>query len=253
MKSHRNGTEEVEIPIDTEIGIGHSSDTCDDSESNQIDTHSFECYVCKKDFANAGHLKDHLHKHVVYQKWVDPLNIYLSNWNPEESREILLNQPLVLVENLDIMSINFKSLANFGKQSLNWIEELQDKNGCLSESDLRKILEAENGNNSHYDLSQNEHGTNLEIVSIIEDDEPVQSELMNNDFFGKKEQLDPSEACKNGIADDFVLCISSDSDDDVIDDIIDAFHCYFCNVRFQTLNGLGEHVKLCSYKYEPPL
>lgn len=249
MKSHRNGVEEFEIPIDTGMDIDNSSETCVNSLSNQIDTCIYECYVCKKDFPNLSYLKEHLYKHVVYQQWVDPLNIYLSNWNPEESREILLNQPLVLVENLDINTINLKSLSSFGQRNLTWIEELQEKNGCLSESDLRKILNAEKS--LDYNIPQNEHDTGFETMSINEDDQPLQNELKNNAFVRKKEQL--NQACRNGNVDEFVLCISSDSEDDGIDDITEAFHCYFCNVRFQTLHGLGEHVKVCSFTYEPPL
>lgn len=248
MKSHRNGTEELQIPID--IGIVRSSDGCDNPRS-------YECYVCKQYFPNVNHLKNHLYKHVVYQQWVDPLNIYLSNWNPEESREILQNQPLVLVENLDIKKINLKSLANFDQQNLKWIEELQEKNGCLSENDLRKILNAEKSHNIHYDMPRNEHGTSFEIMSINDDGEPLRSELKNNELLGKKKQLQPAMARKL-VRTPLVLCISSDSDsdvddDDVIDDITEAFHCYFCNVRFRTLNGLGLHVKLCPFKYDPPL
>ncbi|KAG4075316.1 hypothetical protein HA402_003107 [Bradysia odoriphaga] len=74
---------------------------------------SYECYVCKSILPTFHDLSNHIHKHSVYQQWIDPSNIILSNWRPEDSQEILQNQPLVLVENLKIDQLNLVSLDDF--------------------------------------------------------------------------------------------------------------------------------------------
>lgn len=269
LRSHRNGADELQIPIP--YALENSSDTpgdiCDNLDQMDSNTCNYECYICHLTFPSINSLKYHHSKHIVYEQWVDPLNVYLSNWDPEESREIVLNQPLVLVENLDINCINLKSLTEFEQRNKNWIEELQEKNGSLSENDLQNILNVENGDYSTpqddngtvfeilFDIQQNDSGSSLEI-SDFEDSEALQSQLRLNEQPVQAQVSTngvQSQVYTNGNADEFVLYISSDSEDDVMEDLTESFHCYFCNGRFPTLNMLGEHVKFCNFKYEPLL
>lgn len=129
---------------------------------HHIETHSFECYVCQQDFSSLKYLISHIRKHVVFEQWVDPLSVYLSNWSPEKSREILQNQPLVLVENLNINSINLRSLGDFGsaeRNSLNNFESGIDHSNnaatdlllCTEEVFLPSIDESEQVTNCQKD------------------------------------------------------------------------------------------------------
>lgn len=258
MKTHRNGPEPVEIPF--EIPLEFNTPLSNDSYSDpgnllicesdiETDTRTYECYVCKEYFPICSQLQDHLSKHIVYQQWVDPLNVYLSNWNPDESREIILNQPLVLVENLDVKKVNLQLLADFDQS--NWIEVLQDQNGSLSESDLQNIMTVENGCDLQPDTTQMD--CDDEIYEILSDDEDcvtIQDQLKTTACVRLKQES-TTQAGTNGDDDNYVLYISSDSDGDGMDDITEIFHCYFCNGRFRTLTALGQHETLCSLKCEP--
>lgn len=82
----------------------------------------YQCYVCKVGVSTLDDLSNHMDKHSVFQQWVDPSNTILSNWNLEESQEILQNQPLVLVEKLKIDRINLLSLGHFMRRSLGYGE-----------------------------------------------------------------------------------------------------------------------------------
>lgn len=182
---------------------------------------------------------------IVYQEWVNPLDICLSNWNPADSREIILNQPLVLVENVDMRNVDLKSLRNFGQSNKNFVEEVQEKNGDLPETNDRN-MDVDSECNSQPDTT---HKDCDEIFEISDDDdedcETIRYQLNNNACLKAKQlKVEPISSHRS----DHVTCISSDEEED----IIDSYHCYFCDVRFRTLRDLGEHEKHCAMKFLPP-
>lgn len=210
MKSHRNYANSIEIPFDFENfsdAYRFRSDICSNEvnlqeEFNNDTIDNYECYICKQYFANTTDLKSHLSKHILYEKWIDPINIYLSNWNPQESLEILQNQPLVLVENLNIKNIDLKSLDNIAQQSEHFVKQLREKNECMSLYDQDTVMEVENGH-------QYDYVGRVEMVSNNEYYEPCQNQIMKNELL----LPDPSPNCANGNG-DFALAILDRGDND---------------------------------------
>lgn len=130
---------------------------------NHAEARTWECYICKKHFLSSNALSVHENKHTLYQQWVDPSSVTLSNCSPENLREILQNQPLVLVENLDMNSIHF------GPQNKNCIVELSDSDESQQLNDL-----------SHLELQTNTEGIeqhdpecNIEQDTTINDDDII--------------------------------------------------------------------------------
>ncbi|XP_037024584.1 zinc finger protein 557-like isoform X2 [Bradysia coprophila] len=113
-------------------------------------TFSYECYVCKKHFRTFGDLHDHMQKHFIFERWTDPANVYLSNWSPAKSQEILQNEPLVLVENLKSLN-DFYHRNDHPCQQLSNVENLLatrivdfTEKGKRNENDSSEILESDN-------------------------------------------------------------------------------------------------------------
>ncbi|KAG4079188.1 hypothetical protein HA402_015844 [Bradysia odoriphaga] len=263
MKSHRNAVEPVEIPFVFGSPLGAKREPVDvplilssplsveqdvnSGETNQrvaiVKRRNYECYVCKEPFKIAYQLQDHLAKHIVYEQWVDPSNIYLSNWDPNELSEIISEQPIVLVENM--RNIKLKLLA--GGPNINSVDK-QEVNENFAETDLQNTVETvKNACKVDPDTTQNDCDDVVEILSESEDEyETIQYQL------NKKPKLPvPPEfpGTENDVNEP--VYISSDDEDNYEMDITDSFHCYFCNGRFVTLAQFGEHGKICHMKGEP--
>ncbi|XP_037029546.1 zinc finger protein 521-like isoform X2 [Bradysia coprophila] len=256
---HRNAVESVEIPfsfgslldadrepidfpplLSTPLSVEQDSD-----ESNQVvaivKRRNYECYVCKEPFKIAYQLQDHLAKHIVYEQWVDPSNVYLSNWDPDELSEIISEQPIVMVENM--RNINLKMLA--GGPNKNCVDKLQDVNENLTETDLPNTVK--NDCTVDPDTTQNHCDDVVEILSESEDEyETIQYQLNKKPKLPFQPEFPGTENDANE-----PVYISSDDEDNYEMDVTDTFHCYFCNGRFVTLAQFGEHGKICHMKGEP--
>lgn len=213
-----------------------------------VKTRNYECYVCKKQFKIAHQLQDHVFKHVVYEQWIDPLSVQLSNWDPNELMEIIAEQPIVLVENLDMQSINLKLSADSEGPNENSMEKLQstiDVNENIPEMDLQNA-EIVDMDTTAPDTTNSEDV--VEILSESDDDdfETIQYQL-NNNAQKRPELPDPKMDTNEPVY------ISSDDEDNYNGDITDLFHCYFCNGRFVTLGQFGEHGNICHMKGEPEI
>ncbi|XP_037034386.1 uncharacterized protein LOC119073184 [Bradysia coprophila] len=157
---------------------------------------SYECYVCKGTLPTFHDLSNHIDKHSVYQQWIDPSNIILSNWRPEDSQEILQNQPLVLVENLKIHQINLASLGGF-----------IDGN---SRSNPSKLLEHTIDGKQEYEM-ESTSTDHAECYPV-----KVETQPHNNDMVNK------ADIHSNVIN---VIDISSESDDDDVAFISETICC----------------------------
>lgn len=223
----------------------------------------------------------------MIEPWVDPLKVHLSNWSPEKSREILQNQPLVLVENLNVNSINMASLTDFGqakKKLLKNVEigidhlriaatelpcnteivlatELPYNNEAIFPTELPpSIEESKQVTNSQKDneLPKIEKVESLPIQNeVIQED---QNPLRKNDVVyippgneelleshDVKQQPDTTANIDHYFDEDGPIEISSESDVDELS----MNHCYFCERAFRTLNGLGIHIQTCSMRPVP--
>ncbi|KAJ6643702.1 Zinc finger protein [Pseudolycoriella hygida] len=229
--------------------------------------HIFECYVCKKAYPSTKKLQLHVEKHVVYEQWVDPINVFLSNWSPEASREILLNQPLVLVENLNINTIDLHFKPNKDtliKDEVEIVEIIE----CNGENDnyieyggngehVGNVEHIGNGEN----VGNGENGTELPTINDLPNlsecnSKPIQIEqkLISSELLSDideipivMEQLPDTTTIyvdDNIESERDVVDLSSESD---VSDILELFHCYFCDETFRSLEGLGVHVKTCSF------
>lgn len=239
----------------------HSNRTA--HEQNQCKPQTFECYVCKTIVATAKDLRAHIKKHVVYELWIDPVNVYLSNWCPDKSREILQNQPLVLVENLNIKNINpnfsvhLNRLDDVGTEPI--INETKHTPSIIIEHNAEKIK------------IENRTIAGMEpLTSVIDDDCDIElkySELSDQQqIYDKNENKQPTLLNPTLTSDcmdipiveqlpdtttiyvddcDEVIDVSSDSE---VDDILELFHCYFCDETLRSLDVLGVHVKTCSLR-----
>lgn len=245
LKSHSNGTTH---------------------KQNLRQPQSFECYVCQYSFPSTKALRTHIKKHIVYEQWVDPINVYLSNWCPEKSREILQNQPLVLVENLNIDNMNVDFSIG-----LNGRNEIEVGNGTdesnFAPNELVHNIEKMKVENGATVLPF----TDGRMLTII--DECVTTDRINielkppiNDESEKEQQIPSNRVADLALASDYedistaeqepdttvyvddyedgVVDVSSESD---VDDILELFHCYFCDETFRSLEALGVHVKTCSF------
>lgn len=208
----------------------------------------------------------------MYEKWVDPLNVYLSNWSPEKSREILENQPLVLVENLDINTVNLNFSVACDKpnevDSENVSSEIYPDTSieCSEVAPIIEKMEPTNETDVLIDMNSETQSVNECVASYRKNIELKYSEQFvpqsifdNND----EEHQDPANIIVNipvpsddeeivvklpdstSIYNDdieSVIDVSSESD---VDDILELHHCYFCNETYRSLHALGIHVKKC--------
>lgn len=231
---------------------------------NHYKTHSFQCYVCKRIFPSVESLNTHIAKHIVYERWVDPANVYLSNWSPEKSREILQNQPLVLVENLNVKNMNLKFSVSINTPHGNQLANV--------ENDTKPLPMTCNIVPPSIEKVKLENGTevNGEIPSAVDESEklsscPINIELKYSeqtdlqlicDESNKEQESPNSVSTSDGqliqqpdttsiYADDGEAVIDISSESDV--DEMELFHCYFCNKMFRSLDALGRHVKTCSF------
>lgn len=235
--------------------------------------HSFECYVCKIRFPSTKNLSTHIKKHIVYEKWVDPLDVYLSNWSPKKSREILQNQPLVLVENLNInnMNLNFSVARQEPNKtgSENVAHEIYpltpvectevapviEKVELNSETDVPINMNTETPSATPFECVAS-FRINIELKysepqPIYDDNDeehrnPANS-IVNMPVSSDNEEISIVEELPDStsIYDDDnerVIDISSESD---VDDVLELFHCYFCDETYRSLDALGIHVKKC--------
>lgn len=246
---------------------------------------TFECYICEGIYPTFDDLNIHMSKHCLYEQWVDPATVYLSNWTHDQSQQILGNQPLVLVEKLDVQRINLKSLADFIQRREQSTTDLQSKHfGPLSYHELgtdAEIVETYQNSVSLTDYSIIDDMLNGDDIAPTEDKEcehnknvniPISNgcgdlsavqceqsnEAINNDDCSEllREQLPDSvqevdstlPIGENNITSDVIVLSSDDDDDDVeiVYNITDVFHCYFCDQIFHTVKQLGAHRKLCS-------
>lgn len=238
-------------------------------------SHSFQCYVCKKTFPSAKTLNTHLTKHVVYEKWVDPVNVYLSNWSPEKSREILQNQPLVLVENLNVncMNLNFSVTLDLPNEHGSQNVKNEINLAPITQNEIPPDIEdlkLENGTDPlptingkiPYDIDDSEQlsGINIELkyseqfdLQSIHDEsnkvDPNQSKTIAGSVLSSDNEeipiMEQQPDTTTIYVDDNegVIDVSSESD---VDDM-ELFHCYFCDGTFRSLDALGRHVKTCSF------
>lgn len=271
QKTHRNGTESIEIPFASDIPFTDESQPAEPHPteslltephpteslpaeaqnliSYQVDvpteTSRHECYVCDASFPTDSQLRDHLSRHLDSQQWIDPvepLNIYLSNH--EEYKEIISHQPMVLVDKLDMSNVNMKSLADFSQPQQTRIEEPQQQNEILPETDLQNVMPVETTCAIEPDTTQNDGGEIFEIMSDSDDDcETIQHQLNNNAWKPQPTSVQP--VCADDSVDNGVTYISSDDED-----VTEWYHCYFCNWGFRTLRELGEHKNYCNFKFE---
>lgn len=214
--------------------------------------HVFECYVCKIDFSSPKHLAKHLTKHIVYEQWVDPINVHLSNWCPEQAREILQNQPLVLVENLNIKNVQLNFADPLPAPTENGLTSVKDESSDCHNLPYDKI-KVENEADARVNGVRSIDETKIENCQI----ELKYSEQSNCDVANlRQNSSNPSDS-------DDILVVEQQPDitttydadvDDIIDlssesdvDIMELFHCYFCDETFRSLDALGVHVKKCSF------
>lgn len=206
-------------------------------------THQLECYICKTPFRSKEKLLTHMRKHPVYEQWIDPATVYLSNWNPEESREILLNQPLVMVERLNVF--NLTSTVVLDKPQWNHSETATNELQIIeSDTDVPPAMNDEPELDVSHDrdcvtlnvkYSKNVNDS-LRVTDANGETKPDLDLLTDNDeimFF------EPDTTTDN----DNVIDVSSESDIDEME----LYHCYFCNETFRTLHALGVHVPKCSF------
>lgn len=225
---------------------------------------NFECYVCKDSVPSTKALRTHIKKHIVYEQWIDPINVYLSNWCPDKAREILQNQPLVLVENLNINNVNRD--FTIGLSGRNEIEAGKRENLSnftpISEGNSNEMMEIENRANvlpftdgelsTIVDECVTTDRINIELKPPINDDSEKEQQTPLNrvaDVALVSDYEDVSTAEQQPdttVSDDIeeVIDVSSESD---VDDILELFHCYFCDETFRSLESLGVHVKTCSF------
>ncbi len=191
-------------------------------------TYTHQCYVCKRLSSTLDDLCEHMKKHSIYKQWIDPANVYLSNWSPEASQEILRNQPLVLVEKLDWKSLNDSS--NFrlepDVESMSQHEENSDLPFDLADLTDLFPIEVTLDQKEIYDLvddlttSVNDH-TNENGTSIQEPTSTESADYSNLGIGAVRHSTDFSALCSNeSIVGDAMkpIYISSDSDDD--DDVV---------------------------------
>lgn len=187
-----------------------------------------------------------MRKHQVYEQWVDPATVYLSNWNPDESREILLNQPLVMVERLNVTDANLTYSVIVDKSKQNDTQEVKSEPQVIEDdTDLLPVM------NGEFEVDESFHRENAtvdvkyydnlddspQIIDVIGKTQPDNRDLSTDDDEIMFLEPDTTVYSEN------VIDISSDSD---IDDT-ELFHCYFCNETFRTLHWLGVHVAKCSF------
>ncbi len=207
-------------------------------------------------------------KHTVYEQWIDPINVYLSNWNPEESREILQNQPLVLVENLDISKMNLNYSVSCDTATAIEMVNVKDKiiiepikreneteispnsNGALPSPEVEgsQPLDQVTSGQVNIELKYSEQSHLEQIDDNIKNIKKIKRKLSdcvidlassddNDELFIVEQQHDITTTYD-------VIDISSESE---VDDITELFHCYFCQEHFRSLDALGVHVKKCSF------
>lgn len=237
MKTHRNGTESIEIPFDS----GASSSYDCDLKSPVASSTSLS-----NDFESKSQTK-----HVSYQQWVDPIDVFLSNWNPVDAREIISKQPKVLAEKLNIENLNLKSLTDFGQSKPNGNEEELKENESLFETDPQHIMTVEDNVNCNLvpdTTTQKDYEEIHEILSDSDDDcETIRHQLNNHAWRQMKQETNSVRPnYRNESVGNAITYISSDDEED----ITESYHCYFCNWRFRTLGELGEHEKYCNSKCE---
>lgn len=131
---------------------------------------SVQCYVCGKGFPTLKGLNSHMSEHSIYQQWVDPANIHLSNWSREEAQEILRNQPLVLVENLDVERINLKSLADFIQRNKNGTVELRNSSANQNTESMERYEHETKNSFDQEDLSPIHAEWNMKEQNDLKDD-----------------------------------------------------------------------------------
>lgn len=239
-------------------------------------SYCFQCYVCKKTFPSVKTLNTHLTKHVVYEKWVDPVNVYLSNWSPEKSREILQNQPLVLVENLNVNGMNLNFSVSLDLPNEHESEEVKKEIdvATIPQNEIPPSIEdlkLENGTDAlttingkiPFDIDDCEqlsgcrinielkYSEQFDLQSIDESTkvDPNQSKTIAGSVLSSdNEEIPIVEQHPDTTTfyvddDEGVIDVSSESD---VDDM-ELFHCYFCDGTFRSLDALGRHVKTCTF------
>ncbi|XP_037039026.1 histone-lysine N-methyltransferase PRDM16-like [Bradysia coprophila] len=215
-------------------------------------SHRFECYICKTNFPSKNRLVTHMGKHQVYEQWIDPATVYLSNWNPEISREILQNQPLVLVKRVDVNNTSLthpvildKSNEIDSNMKVKNEPQIIANNTAVppimngeSEVDVfedRTIAEVKYSDQFNILRQIINDKRNAQPVNCV-DDQPALS-FDDDEIIIIEREPDTTTDCDN------VIDISSESDIDEME----LYHCYFCNETYRSLESLGVHVKICSY------
>lgn len=224
-------------------------------------SHSFQCFICKMEYPTAKELTRHLKKHILRQQWIDPKTVYLSNWCPEQLSEILEDQPLVLVENLDVKRINLNfapsqrsstdiGLANVKIEPNNLHTKEPPVNGQVK-------VEHEQGDQSttvalaSYEIDSS--GDECQPMIELKFSEQCRQQTI---FLNQTLHRNPSNLSPDGdsLMVEEKMDISTTYIEDVVDlssesdvDTTELYHCYFCNEKFRSLNGLSKHVKTCEF------
>lgn len=213
--------------------------------------HRFECYICKTVFSSFKRLAIHIGKHLVYEQWVDPASIRLSNWIPEIVGEILQNQPLVMVERLDVLDVNRIYLTD--SAVLNKSKEIDRRKMVGNDTQIvensAEVSPIANGES--YDETEVNDFKKVDNPSpIIDLSVKTESSKCVTDYRTLSFDDDgiviveqQPDTTTNDMDDDNAIDISSESDIDEME----LYHCYFCNETFRSLDSLGVHVKKCSH------
>ncbi|KAG4078632.1 hypothetical protein HA402_015222 [Bradysia odoriphaga] len=206
-------------------------------------SHRFECYICKTNFPSKNRLATHIGTHQVYEQWVDPATVYLSNWNPEISREILQNQPLVMVKRVDVDNTSLthpvildKSKEIDSNKRVKNEPQIIDSNTAVPPiMNTSEVIVFEDRT-----IAEIKYSEKFDILTkIINDKRKAQPALSFDDDDIMIIEREPDTTTDG----DNVIDISSESDIDEME----LYHCYFCNKMYRSLESLGVHVKMCSY------